>query len=194
MKALIRSTVFFCAATTLFAAGCAKQELVKKDSMIPAAKAVTAPKATAPVQAETAPAKVVAEAPVQDQAVKEAPAATADAKTLDAQLQKIYFDFDSSALSTAARDTLSKNAELLKNNAAAKARIEGNCDEIGSDDYNLALGERRAKAAEKYLVTLGIPAERLTTISYGKEKPAVPGHDEASRAKDRRDEFVIISQ
>jgi peptidoglycan-associated lipoprotein len=79
----------------------------------------------------------------------------------------------------------------MKNNSL-KVQIEGNCDERGSDEYNLALGEKRAKSAMKYLETLGVPAERLSVISYGKEKPADPGHDEAAWAKNRRDEFVLI--
>jgi peptidoglycan-associated lipoprotein len=83
---------------------------------------------------------------------------------------------------------------MIKKDSAAKVRIEGNCDERGSDEYNLALGEKRAKAAMEYLVTLGIPAERLSVISYGKEKPADPGHDEAAWAKNRRDEFVVLSK
>jgi peptidoglycan-associated lipoprotein len=71
-------------------------------------------------------------------------------------------------------------------------QIQGNCDERGSDEYNLALGERRAKVAMDYLATLGVPAERLSIISYGKEKPVDPGHDEAAWAKNRRDDFAII--
>ena len=79
----------------------------------------------------------------------------------------------------------------MKKNSALKVRIEGHCDERGSDEYNLALGERRAKAAMNYLVTLGIADKRLSVISYGKEKPVDPGHDEAAWAKNRRAEFVI---
>jgi peptidoglycan-associated lipoprotein len=71
-------------------------------------------------------------------------------------------------------------------------RIEGNCDERGSDDYNMALGERRAKAAKDYLVNLGIASDRISTISYGEEKPADPGHDEEAWARNRRAEFVIV--
>ena len=111
---------------------------------------------------------------------------------LQQALEKIYFDFDSAALSESSRDTLKKDYELIKKNGAAKVEIEGHCDERGSDEYNLALGERRAKAALNYLVTLGIAPGRLSTISYGKEKPADPGHDEAAWAKNRRVEFVIV--
>ncbi len=109
-------------------------------------------------------------------------------------MAKIYFDFDSYNLSGAARSDLVKNAKLLKKDSVGKVRIEGNCDERGSDEYNLALGEKRANVAMRYLVTLGIPAERLSVISYGKEKPADPGHDEAAWARNRRDEFAVESK
>jgi peptidoglycan-associated lipoprotein len=108
------------------------------------------------------------------------------------QLQKIYFNFDSAVLSEESRSILSKNADFLSKQKSLKVRIEGNCDERGSDEYNMALGERRAKAAKDYLGNLGVDTSRLTVISYGVEKPAVDGHDEAAWAKDRRDEFVIV--
>jgi peptidoglycan-associated lipoprotein len=77
-------------------------------------------------------------------------------------------------------------------NDSLKVQIQGNCDERGSDEYNLALGERRAKAAMDYLVTLGVPAEQLSITSYGKETPVDPGNNEAAWAKNRRDDFAII--
>lgn len=77
----------------------------------------------------------------------------------------------------------------MSKNADANIRIEGHCDERGTSEYNLALGDRRANSAKKYLVDLGISAERLSTISYGEEKPADPGHNEAAWAKNRRDEI-----
>ena len=86
--------------------------------------------------------------------------------------ETIYFDLDSYVLRQDARDALGKNAQWLLKKSTATVRLEGNCDERGSDEYNLALGEKRAKAAKSYLVTLGVPADRLVTISYGKEKPA----------------------
>ena len=118
----------------------------------------------------------------------------ANAAELKIGLESVYFDFDSSVLSQEARKKLVKNAEKLSKDGKVKIRIEGNCDERGSDEYNIALGERRAKAAMQYLATLGIPEKRLSSISYGKEKPAVEGHDETAWAKNRRDEFVIVSQ
>jgi len=175
---------------TLLAAGCAKKELVKGEGETPSA---TSTKSSEPGTSAQAPSKSpVKDEKVQEQNIKEAPAAATEEATSaqQAEMEKIYFDYDSFVLSNPSRATLSKNAGFLKNNSL-KVRIEGNCDERGSDEYNLALGEKRAKAAMSYLVTLGISAERLTIISYGKEKPADPGHDEAAWAKNRRDEFVL---
>jgi peptidoglycan-associated lipoprotein len=108
-------------------------------------------------------------------------------------LETVYFDFDKSDLRQDARDALSKNAEaLLKQVADAKIKLEGHCDERGSDEYNMALGDRRAKSAANYLTTLGVKADRISTVSYGEEKPAVQGHDEAAWSKNRRAEFVIV--
>ena len=174
---------------TLLASGCAKKELVKGEGEIPSA---AAPK---PAETEQAPAKPpVKEEKVQEEAVKEAPAAAKEEAipARAAELATIYFDFDSYILTAPSRATLARNAEDLMKNASLKVQIQGNCDERGSDEYNLALGEKRAKAAMDYLVTLGVPAERLSIISYGKEKPADPGHDEAAWAKNRRVDFAII--
>ncbi|MGH7290757.1 MAG: peptidoglycan-associated lipoprotein Pal [Myxococcota bacterium] len=102
----------------------------------------------------------------------------------------IYFDFDSSDLRADARDGLQANASYLKSNSTVAVTIAGSCDERGSAEYNLALGKRRADAAYKYLADLGVSSSRMTTISYGKERPAVEGHNELAWAKNRRDEFT----
>jgi peptidoglycan-associated lipoprotein len=81
---------------------------------------------------------------------------------------------------------------MLKQNQSSRVRIEGNCDERGTNEYNMALGERRAQSAKKYLVNLGIHKDRMHTISYGEEKPLLHGHDEYSWAQNRRDDFVIV--
>jgi peptidoglycan-associated lipoprotein len=174
----------------LLAGGCAKKEIVKADESIsPPGKAAV----TEPARPESMDVAVKSQ-PIQEAtAGTEAPAKTPAEAAAEAALGKIYFDFDSYVLSQTARDTLAMNAEyLLKKNSAVKIQIEGNCDERGSDEYNLALGEKRAKSALNYLTTLGVPAARLSFISYGKEKPADPGHDEAAWGKNRRDEFVVI--
>jgi peptidoglycan-associated lipoprotein len=110
----------------------------------------------------------------------------------NAPLLPIYFDFDKSNIRKDQRARLETDAEFLSQNKAVRARIEGNCDERGTNEYNMALGQRRALSAKKYLVNLGIDAKRLETISYGEEKPLLFGHDEYSWAQNRRDDFVIM--
>jgi peptidoglycan-associated lipoprotein len=106
----------------------------------------------------------------------------------------VYFLFDDYTLTSGAQDQLSRFAEELKANKSAVVQIEGHCDERGSIEYNLALGERRAQSVKNYLAQLGVESSRLSTISYGEEKPAVEGHDESAWAKNRRAEFVVSSK
>jgi peptidoglycan-associated lipoprotein len=109
-------------------------------------------------------------------------------------LQPVYFDFDKYDLRSGDREILNLNAVVLKDNPTVKIRIEGNCDERGTVEYNLALGERRASAARDYLINLGINSDRISIISYGKEKAMFSGHNEESWSKNRRDDFIIVSQ
>jgi len=102
-----------------------------------------------------------------------------------------YFDFDSSLLRQDAQPVLQQVAERLRANPRARVRIEGNCDERGTDEYNLALGAHRAEAAKRYLVNLGVAGARIKTVTYGKEQPKYTGHDESSWAKNRRDDFAL---
>lgn len=102
---------------------------------------------------------------------------------------KIYFAFDSNELTQESRQILTEKAELLKANPALSLLIEGHCDERGTNEYNLALGERRARAAYEFLVLLGVEASKLQIISYGEEYPAVQGANEEAWAKNRRAEF-----
>jgi peptidoglycan-associated lipoprotein len=104
-------------------------------------------------------------------------------------LHTIYFDFDESALRADAKQSLQNNAKYLNQNSGTSVQIEGNCDERGSEEYNLALGMRRAEAAKRYLMDLGIDGSRMSTISFGEERPAVRGSSEAAWAKNRRDDF-----
>lgn len=105
--------------------------------------------------------------------------------------EDIYFAFDSAALSQEAQAVLRKKADFLKAHPKVRVTIEGHCDERGTNEYNLALGEARAKAAKAFLVDLGIAAERLATISYGEERPIARGSTEEAWAKNRRAHFVI---
>jgi peptidoglycan-associated lipoprotein len=102
----------------------------------------------------------------------------------------IFFDFDSSALSTEAQEQLKQNAAWIQKHPVPAVTIEGHCDERGTDEYNIALGERRAAAARDYLVFLGVGGNRLSVVSFGEEKPFDPGHNEEAWAKNRRDHFV----
>ena len=108
-------------------------------------------------------------------------------------LKEAYFAFDSYDLSQEARATLKANAEWLKSNSQAKVQIEGHCDERGTNEYNIALGAKRAQAALDYLSTLGIAGERMSTVSYGEEIPVCKEQTEECWAKNRRDRFVVTA-
>ena len=178
--------------SVVFAGGCAKKEIIRNDK----SDAVATTSGAAP--SNDSPAQVKNQ-PVQEPAAKETGEIQTDehlnplagSAGLGTEMPNIHFDFDSALLSTAARDILAKNATWIKDLEAVTIGIQGHCDERGSDEYNLALGEKRAKAAMQYLTLLGVPAERLQTISYGNEKPLDPAHNETAWAKNRRDEFVI---
>lgn len=189
-----------CIGVMIGASGCANKEVVKKEEPVvkeSTAKPVSAVAADSKTKATPTPKKEESKKPAAT-AIPSASGSTAlqqpaNIQKLGAALENIYFDFDRSDLSSSARDTLSHDAEvILKEMKEANIRIEGNCDERGSAEYNLALGERRAKEAAKYLKALGVQPMRLSVVSYGKEKPAVQGNNEAAWAKNRRDEFVIV--
>jgi peptidoglycan-associated lipoprotein len=109
-------------------------------------------------------------------------------------LQPVFYDFDSAEVSAEGQKTLASDAEVLKKYPTWVVSIEGHCDERGTAEYNLALGERRALAARTYLVSLGITPERLRTVSYGKEFPFDPNHSEDAWAKNRRAHFVVTAK
>ncbi len=107
---------------------------------------------------------------------------------------RVFFETDSSSLTTEAQGTLDRQAAWLKQYSSVNVTVEGHCDERGTREYNLALGERRANAAKKYLVGAGITASRVSTISYGKERPAVIGSDESAWDQNRRAVTVLTNQ
>lgn len=109
-------------------------------------------------------------------------------------LQTVTFPYDSNVLDSSAKSKLKENAEILKSRSNLKVQIEGHCDERGGIQYNIALGERRANAARNFLVEAGIAGDRLTIISYGKERPVDPRSSEDAWSKNRRANFVITSQ
>jgi peptidoglycan-associated lipoprotein len=119
----------------------------------------------------------------------EAPKPTLDELFLK-EVQDAYFDYDKADIRADAKDALAKTADFFRNYPQLRVTIEGHCDERGSTEYNLALGDRRANAVKQYLVSLGIPADRLSTVSYGKEKPFCTTSDEACWQQNRRGHFV----
>ena len=148
----------------------------------PAPPAPAAPITEAPVVT----AKPVAEDPMVSRSI--------DELNRDSPMRPAFFEYDSAELTAEARAALDANAAVLKKYASWTVTIDGHCDERGTAEYNLALGERRAAAAQSYLVSLGVPAARVRTVSYGKEFPFDPGHDEAAWAKNRRAHFVITGK
>jgi peptidoglycan-associated lipoprotein len=105
--------------------------------------------------------------------------------------EDIYFDFDKASLTPAAQDNLLRKAEWLRENSDVTVTIEGHCDSRGTNEYNLALGDRRAESAKAFLVDLGIGAARITTISYGEERPVCTQQNDECWSKNRRDNFVV---
>lgn len=169
-------------------AGCAKKAVTKEE---PAVVREAAPEKQAPAQAaEAAPAKAPEEPKVDEAAMAAAAAADKEAS----EFTDIHFAFDRYDLRPDAREILDKHAKWLTAHPEFIVRIEGNCDERGTVEYNMALGQRRAAGAMKYLVDLGIGKNRISTISYGKERPLDPGHNEEAWAKNRRDHFSVTRQ
>jgi len=151
------------------------------------------------LQEELARQKAIEEERLQAEAAEAAEAAdAADAAGREAMAARsmfvnedIYFEFDSYVLTGLAQDILVGKAQWLRINSDSAVAIEGHCDERGTNEYNLALGDKRAEIVKDYLVNVGIDASRLTTISYGEEHPVNSGHDEESWAKNRRAHFVV---
>ena len=174
-------------AVSFLAAGCAKKSVVKEEVAGRPAPAVEAKKVEPPPP-PVAPPKV--EPPAPPPKVEAAPPKAVE--PIDLVGLRIQFAFDDYSLSSKAKENLEKLASWMKKADTAKIQVEGHACEIGTNEYNLALGERRANSAKTYLEGLGIGAGRLSTISYGEERPLDPGHTEAARSKNRRAEFVMI--
>ncbi len=112
-------------------------------------------------------------------------------EAMKGDFQTIYFAFDDYSLNSTTKERLRFNGQLLGQHANSKLEIQGNADERGTAEYNLALGKRRAEAAKRYLIDLGVNPSRLATISFGEENPAVRGHNESAWARNRRDDFKL---
>ena len=133
-------------------------------------------------------------APPEPLAIDSIASASLDDLNRNSPLKPVFFELDSNEIGGAAQAVLNENAAVMKRYPTWTITIEGHADERGTAEYNLALGERRALAARAYLVTLGIPADRLKTVSYGKEFPFDPGHDEAAYGRNRRAHFVVTAK
>jgi peptidoglycan-associated lipoprotein len=182
MMIVLVALVFACSALFLMTS-CAKKQVMTGE---PEKPAMAAP----PPGESEAYKKAEAERQARLAALASAEGLRDEIRAFEAE--NIHFDFDKSELKPEARAILVKKAEWLRNHEDFSVRIEGHCDERGTNEYNLALGERRANAAWKFLNALGISGSRMTTISYGEERPIDPAHNETAWAKNRRDEFKLI--
>ena len=202
--------IFSMVVMLVFVSGCAKKTVLKEDSVSKEPLvAASEPVVKAPEKSTLQDAVTARKRVEQEQAAKEAALKTQEeAKKKEGlsesvkkpainipqeikELADIHFDFDKYTLKDEARASLQKDAEWLAKNKDVKIVIEGNCDERGTAEYNLALGQRRAEAAAKYLIDMGIDAKRIKTVSYGLERPLDPRHNEEAWAKNRRDHFVV---
>ena len=160
--------------------------------VLAAAAALLTPVACSHQQEAKQPPRVATPAPPTP--APPAPAGPPAVANMDTPKDKeddaIYFDFDSALVRDDAHPVLQRVAESLQRRRSS-IRIEGNCDEVGTVEYNLALGEQRAQAAREYLVHLGVPPDRIATVTYGSQRPKDPGHDETAHARNRRDDFRV---
>lgn len=190
----VKLLILVCSVCLVFiSCSCAKKQVKPPQGITPAAEEGVTP---AP------PPSAVKEAPGVKMEELEAVKARKEAekaKKLKEEMKEfettmIHFDFDKAEIKPKAREILKKKAEWLLNHPEYSVKIEGYCDERGTEEYNLALGQRRAEAAKKYLVELGVSPDRISTISYGEENPIDPRHCEEAWAKNRRDEFKLIKK
>ncbi len=189
-------TVVLAALVVLSAGACHKSVPPVENPAPPPAAATPGPTLAAPGKPPAPPEPVkepvvAAPAPIVEDKVS---SASLDEINRNSPLKPVFFGYDQSDVSAEGQKALDANADVLKRNPGWIVTIEGHCDERGTAEYNLALGERRANAARAYLVSLGIPADRLRTVSYGKEFPFDPGHDEAAWARNRRAHFVVTQK
>jgi peptidoglycan-associated lipoprotein len=204
MRSKIQLFIIFClsAALITFSNACAKKEIKIETPVVDTSAVDAAKKRAEEEAADAAKKRAEEEAAAKKRSEEEAAAARKRAEAEAAQkmlqdqinaveLEKIYFDYDKAELKPEAQAVLEKKAKFLQSNSSYSLSIEGNCDERGTNEYNLALGERRADAAKKFLASLGISESRITTISFGEEEPVDMGHNEAAWAKNRRDEFKL---
>lgn len=193
-KSSMWSIILISVIIAFIATGCAKKQMVKEEAAakpaVQAKKEEAKPVVPAAAEKPKEQAKVAApsaSAPAKEEA-KPAPAAA----VLNLRDLTIWFAFDDYNLSSHAKENLEKIASWMSKTSDLKIQVQGNTCDIGTEEYNLALGEKRATSAKKYLEGLGVNPAKMSTTSFGPEKPLVPNADEANRSKNRRDEFVVI--
>jgi len=198
---VIAALVVFAFSSVLLLSSCAKKQVITEEKEMKApekveeAKPVEAAKEEVVTKEEEAKIERLKEL---EAAKKEEPAkideekAWMERRAAKFEAESIYFDFDKSFIKLEYRPILNEKAAFLKDYPEMRVRIEGNCDERGTNEYNLALGERRANSAKNFLVSWGIAADRIEIISYGEERPRALGHNEDSWSQNRRDDFVLI--
>jgi peptidoglycan-associated lipoprotein len=183
-------------ALAFIATGCAKKQVVKEEAAAkPVVEAKEVPKPEPPPPPPPPPPpkeepKVEAAPPPKEEPKPEAAPPAPAPEPIDLVSLRIQFAFDDYTLATKSKENLEKLAAWMSKSPTEKIQIEGHTCDIGTAEYNLALGERRANSAKKYLEGLGIASARMSTISYGEERPLVPNKNEAERSKNRRDEFI----
>ena len=200
-KSIILTLGLMCFSLLIFP-GCSKKAEIKQDMTTQQQSVINDQKAKdeAAAKEKADRGKALPDRALRDQAMKDDADNMKSMKTTKskagmamAALADIHFDFDKYVLRPQDRNRLAKAAAWIKENHPKMVTIEGNCDERGTVEYNLALGQQRASEAKKYLVTLGVNEKILKAISYGKERPLDPGHDEEAWAKNRRDHFLVTS-
>ena len=192
---ILRQAVLITMSLSLLIGACARRPNIPVVAAPP--PTAPAPAVVAPAPPPPAPAPVAPPAPAPPPPAPAVTAAPAPPPPAPKEFQPndnvkpIYFDFDKSVIRPGDAKTLDASAAWVKQNANQLLLIEGHCDERGTNEYNLALGDRRAKAAMNYLVAQGISADRMTIVSYGEERPVCTEHTEACWAKNRRDQFMV---
>jgi peptidoglycan-associated lipoprotein len=182
-------------AASLLTAGCAKKTIQTEPSGSPSYSSTSGEEAAEAWDAGSAERdrgvqeESLAEAGARSQALTAEAAAAREAM----ENRDILFEFDSAVLSADAQEILRDKARWLQSNPGVTVILEGHCDDRGTNEYNLALGEKRARSARKFLMTLGVDGSRLSTVSYGEERPLIPGVSEEARSRNRRVHFVIES-
>jgi len=192
-KSLVIIILILCVG--LFLTGCPKKTVMKEEPSMRKEDATARERAEQAMKEQELKAKEEAAKRDLDKSLVAKKEPGIEGTVFESSLLKdIRFDFDKYDIRPQDTEILKENAALLKKYSNVKIQIEGHCDERGTTEYNVALGERRANSTKRYLLSLGISADRLSTISYGEEKPADPGHTEDAWAKNRRAHFIILSK